>query len=196
MPALLPNATAKIRAMRLSQYPITNLKETPAEADIVSQQLMLRAGLIRRLSAGIYTWLPIGLRTLRKVERIIREEMNRAGAFELLMPAIQPAELWQETGRWDRIGAEGLLLRLKDRHDRDYCVGPTHEEVITPRADSNRRKSKRIDEQRSVAGQQFQYRRPPNLSQRVWPRCKAQVQLQRPGRRSLEPRSAFVLARH
>jgi len=117
--------------MRLSQYPINTLKETPAEADIISQQLMLRAGLIRRLSAGIYSWLPLGLRTLRKVEKIVREEMNRAGALELLMPAIQPAELWQETGRWDRIGAEGLLLRLKDRHDRDYCVGPTHEEVIT-----------------------------------------------------------------
>jgi len=117
--------------MRLSQYPINTLKETPAEADIISQQLMLRAGLIRRLSAGIYTWLPIGLRTLRKVENIVREEMNRAGALEVLMPAIQPAELWQETGRWERIGAEGLLLRLKDRHDRDYCVGPTHEEVIT-----------------------------------------------------------------
>ena len=117
--------------MRLSQYPITTLRETPAEADIVSQQLMLRAGLIRRLSAGIYSWLPLGLRTLRKVEQIVREEMNRAGALELLMPAIQPAELWQETGRWDRIGAEGLLLRLKDRHQNDYCVGPTHEEVIT-----------------------------------------------------------------
>ena len=117
--------------MRLSQYPINTLKETPAEADIISQQLMLRAGLIRRLSAGIYTWLPIGLRTLRKVENIVREEMNRAGALEVLMPAIQPADLWQETGRWERIGAEGLLLRLKDRHDRDYCVGPTHEEVIT-----------------------------------------------------------------
>jgi prolyl-tRNA synthetase len=117
--------------MRLSQYPISTLRETPAEADIVSQQLMLRAGLIRRLSAGIYTWLPLGLRTLRKVEQIVREEMNRAGALELLMPAIQPAELWQETGRWERIGAEGLLLRLKDRHENDYCVGPTHEEVIT-----------------------------------------------------------------
>jgi prolyl-tRNA synthetase len=118
-------------AMRLSQYPINTLRETPAEADIVSQQLMLRAGLIRRLSAGIYSWLPLGLRTLRKVEQIVREEMNKAGAFELLMPAIQPAELWQETGRWEKIGAEGLLLRLKDRHDNDYCVGPTHEEVIT-----------------------------------------------------------------
>jgi len=117
--------------MRLSQYPISTLRETPAAADIVSQQLMLRAGLIRRLSAGIYTWLPLGLRTLRKVEQIVREEMNRAGALELLMPAIQPAELWQETGRWEKIGAEGLLLRLKDRHQNDYCVGPTHEEVIT-----------------------------------------------------------------
>jgi prolyl-tRNA synthetase len=115
--------------MRLSQYPINTLKETPAEADIVSQQLMLRAGLIRRLAAGIYTWLPMGLRTLAKVERIIREEMNRAGALELLMPAIQPAEIWQESGRWTKIGAD--LLRLKDRHDRDFCVGPTHEEVIT-----------------------------------------------------------------
>jgi prolyl-tRNA synthetase len=115
--------------MRLSQYPINTLKETPAEAEVVSQQLMLRAGLIRRLSAGIYTWLPMGLRTLSKVANIIREEMNRAGAFELLMPSIQPAELWQESGRWAKMGPE--LLRLKDRHDRDYCVGPTHEEVIT-----------------------------------------------------------------
>jgi prolyl-tRNA synthetase len=131
MPALFAASPRKARAMRLSLYPINTLKETPAEADVVSQQLMLRAGLIRRLSAGIYSWLPIGLRTLRKVERIVREEMNRAGALELLMPAIQPAELWQETGRWDRIGAEGLLLRLKDRNGRDYCVGPTHEEVIT-----------------------------------------------------------------
>ena len=115
--------------MRLSQYPITALKETPAEAEIVSQQLMLRAGLIRRLSAGLYTWMPIGLRTLTKVANIIREEMNRAGAFELLMPAVQPAELWQESGRWDKFGP--LMLRLKDRHERDFCVGPTHEEVIT-----------------------------------------------------------------
>jgi len=115
--------------MKMSQYPINTAKETPAEAEVVSHQLMLRAGLIRRLAAGSYTWLPIGLRTLRKVETIIREEMNRAGALELLMPAIQPAELWQESGRWGQFGPE--LLRLKDRHDRDYCVGPTHEEVIT-----------------------------------------------------------------
>ncbi len=120
---------AKFYAMRLSQYPINTLKETPAEAEIVSQQLMLRAGLIRKVAAGVYTWLPMGLRTLSKVQTIIREEMNRAGAFELLMPAIQPAELWQESGRWTKIGAD--LLRLKDRHERDFCLGPTHEEVIT-----------------------------------------------------------------
>ena len=115
--------------MRLSAYPIPNLKEVPAEAEIISHQLMLRAGLIRRLSAGLYSWLPMGLRVLRKVERIIREEMDRAGALELLMPTIQPAELWQESGRWEQYGPE--LLRLKDRHERDFVYGPTHEEVIT-----------------------------------------------------------------
>jgi prolyl-tRNA synthetase len=115
--------------MKLSQYPINTLKETPAEAEIVSHQLMLRAGLIRRLSSGLYSWLPIGLRTLRKVEMIIREEMNRAGAIELLMPSVQPAELWQESGRWEEFGP--LMLRMKDRHERDFCMGPTHEEVIT-----------------------------------------------------------------
>jgi prolyl-tRNA synthetase len=115
--------------MRLSQYPITTVKETPAEAEVVSHQLMLRAGLIRRVAAGIYTWLPFGLRTLRKIERIIREEMDRAGALELLMPAIQPAELWQESGRWSQYGPE--LLRLADRHERPFVVGPTHEEVVT-----------------------------------------------------------------
>jgi len=115
--------------MRLSQYPINTLKETPAEAEVLSHQLMLRAGLIRRLAAGLYSWLPIGLRTLQKVERIIREEMNRAGALELVMPVIQPAELWQESGRWTEYGPE--LLRIKDRHQRDFVAGPTHEEVIT-----------------------------------------------------------------
>jgi prolyl-tRNA synthetase len=115
--------------MRLSQYPINTVKETPAEAEVVSHQLMLRAGLIRRLAAGLYSWLPMGLRTLRKVERIVREEMNRAGAFELVMPVIQPAELWQESGRWTVYGPE--LLRVKDRHQRDFVAGPTHEEVIT-----------------------------------------------------------------
>jgi|TARA_R100001369_G_scaffold91758_3_gene134037 prolyl-tRNA synthetase len=115
--------------MRASQLLIATLKETPADAEVISHQLMLRAGMIRRLTSGLYTWLPLGLRTLRKVEAIVREEMNRAGAQEVLMPAVQPAELWQESGRWEQYGPE--LLRLKDRHDRDYCVGPTHEEVIT-----------------------------------------------------------------
>ena len=115
--------------MRLSLYPINTVKETPSEAEVISHQLMLRAGLIRRLAAGIYTWLPMGLRALRKVENIIREEMDRAGAFEVLMPAVQPAELWQESGRWEQYGPE--LLRLKDRHDRSFVIGPTHEEVIT-----------------------------------------------------------------
>jgi len=105
------------------------MKETPAEAEVVSHQLMLRAGLIRRLAAGLYSWLPLGLRVLQKVEHIIREEMNRAGAFELVMPVIQPAELWQESGRWTKYGPE--LLRIKDRHQRDFVAGPTHEEVIT-----------------------------------------------------------------
>jgi prolyl-tRNA synthetase len=115
--------------MRLSQYPINTVKETPSEAEVISHQLMLRAGMIRRVAAGIYSWLPLGLRALRKVEAIVREEMNRAGALEVLMPAIQPAELWQESGRWSEYGPE--LLRLKDRHERDFVFGPTHEEVIT-----------------------------------------------------------------
>ena len=115
--------------MRWSRYPINTVKETPSEAEVISHQLMLRAGLIRRLAAGIYTWTPLGLRTLRKVEQIIREEMDRAGALEVLMPAVQPAELWQESGRWEQYGPE--LLRLKDRHQRDFVIGPTHEEVIT-----------------------------------------------------------------
>jgi prolyl-tRNA synthetase len=115
--------------MRLSQYPISTLKEVPADAEVISHQLMLRAGMIRRLAAGLYTWLPMGLRTLQKVERIVREEMNRAGALELCMPTIQPAELWQESGRWSKYGPE--LLRFKDRHDREFAYGPTHEEVIT-----------------------------------------------------------------
>ena len=115
--------------MRLSLYPIANLKDSPAEAEVISHRLMLRAGLIRRLAGGLYTWLPMGLRVLRKVENIIREEMNRAGALELLMPTIQPAELWQESGRWEQFGPE--LLRLQDRHERDFVYGPTHEEVIT-----------------------------------------------------------------
>ncbi|HET7203157.1 MAG TPA: proline--tRNA ligase [Steroidobacteraceae bacterium] len=115
--------------MRLSTYPVNTLRDVPADAEVVSHQLMLRASLIRRLAAGLYTWLPIGLRVLRKVERIIREEMDRAGALEVLMPTLQPAELWVESGRWDQFGPE--LLRITDRHERPFCYGPTHEEVIT-----------------------------------------------------------------
>jgi prolyl-tRNA synthetase len=115
--------------MRFSEFGLTTLKEVPAEAEIVSHQLMLRAGLIRRLASGLFTWMPLGLRVLRKIETVVREEMNRAGALELLMPAVQPAELWQETGRWDQYGP--LLLRMSDRHERQFCFGPTHEEVIT-----------------------------------------------------------------
>jgi prolyl-tRNA synthetase len=115
--------------MRATQFFLATLKEAPSDAEIVSHKLMLRAGLIKRLAGGIYTWMPLGLRILRKVENIIREEMNRAGAIELLMPAVVPAELWQETGRWEMYGPE--LLRFKDRHQRDFVIGPTHEEVIT-----------------------------------------------------------------
>ncbi len=115
--------------MRASQYLIATLKETPADAEVISHQLMLRAGMIRKLASGLYTWLPMGLRTLRKVESIIREEMDRAGGQEVLMPAIQPAELWEESGRWEQYGPE--LLRVNDRHNRSFCIGPTHEEVIT-----------------------------------------------------------------
>jgi prolyl-tRNA synthetase len=115
--------------MRWSQYPVNTTKETPADAEVVSHQLMLRAGLIRKLAAGMYTWMPLGLRAMRKVEDVVREEMNRAGALELLMPGVIPAELWVESGRWEQFGPE--LLRIKDRHERDFCLGPTHEEVIT-----------------------------------------------------------------
>ncbi len=115
--------------MRTSQYLIPTLKETPADASVVSHQLMLRAGMIRKLASGLYTWLPLGLRVLRKVERIVREEMDRSGAQEVLMPVVQPAELWQESKRWEQYGPE--LLRIRDRHDNAFCLGPTHEEVIT-----------------------------------------------------------------
>ncbi|HYT15284.1 MAG TPA: proline--tRNA ligase [Burkholderiales bacterium] len=115
--------------MRASRTFLATLKEAPADAELISHKLMIRAGLIRRLAGGIYTWMPLGLRVVRKIEAIVREEMNRAGAIELFMPAVQPAELWQESGRWLKYGPE--LLRFKDRHERDFCVGPTHEEVIT-----------------------------------------------------------------
>ncbi|MEO6322323.1 MAG: proline--tRNA ligase, partial [Polaromonas sp.] len=115
--------------MKASQFFISTLKEAPADAEIVSHQLMMRAGLIKKLGAGIYNYMPMGLRVIRKVEAIVREEMNRAGAIEMSMPVIQPAELWQETGRFDAMGPE--LLRIKDRHGRDFVVQPTSEEVIT-----------------------------------------------------------------
>ncbi|MDC8455751.1 prolyl-tRNA synthetase [Marinobacter salarius] len=115
--------------MRASRYLIATQKETPADAEIISHQMMLRAGMIRKLASGLYSWLPMGLRVLRKVERIVREEMDKSGAQEVLMPAVQPAELWQESGRWEQYGGE--LLRMNDRHGRDFCFGPTHEEVIT-----------------------------------------------------------------
>ncbi len=115
--------------MRTSQFPLQTVKETPSEAEIVSHQLMLRAGMIRKLASGLYTWLPLGLRVLRRVEAIVRQEMDRAGALELLMPTVQPAELWRESGRWEKYGPE--LLRINDRHNREFCFGPTHEEIIT-----------------------------------------------------------------
>ena len=115
--------------MRVSKFPLNTLKEVPSDAEVVSHQLMLRSGMIRKLGAGLYTWLPLGLRILRKAEAIVREEMNQAGALEILMPSVQPAELWQESGRWEQYGPE--LLRMHDRHNREFCYGPTHEEVIT-----------------------------------------------------------------
>jgi len=115
--------------MRTSRFFLSTLKEAPADAEVVSHKLMLRAGMIKRLAGGIYTWMPVGLRVVRKVEAIVREEMNCAGAIELSMPAVQPGELWQESGRWEKYGPE--LLRCKDRHQRDFVIGPTHEEVIT-----------------------------------------------------------------
>jgi prolyl-tRNA synthetase len=115
--------------MRLSRFHLATIKEVPADAEIASHQLMIRAGMLRKLAAGIYTWSPLGLRVLRKVEAVVREEMNRAGAIELLMPSVQPKELWDETGRWEKFG--GQLLKIKDRKDAWYCYGPTHEEVIT-----------------------------------------------------------------
>ncbi|MCJ8269597.1 MAG: proline--tRNA ligase, partial [Psychrosphaera sp.] len=115
--------------MRTTEYLLATLKETPADAEVISHQLMLRAGMIRKLAAGLYTWLPTGVRVLKKVEAIVREEMNRAKAIEMLMPIVQPAELWQESGRWEQYGPE--LARLNDRHGRGFVLGPTHEEVMT-----------------------------------------------------------------
>lgn len=128
--------------MRVSQFPLNTLKETPADAEVISHRLMVRAGLIRKLAGGLYTWLPMGLRVLRKVENIIREEMDRIGANEILMPSVQPAELWQESGRWEQYGPE--LLRFRDRHQREFCYGPTHEEVITDLARRELRSYKQL----------------------------------------------------
>ncbi|MGB3729969.1 MAG: aminoacyl--tRNA ligase-related protein, partial [Thermodesulfobacteriota bacterium] len=115
--------------MRYSNYFIPTLKDDPSDAEVVSHKLMIRGGMIRKLAAGIYNYLPLGLRSIGKVEAIVREEMNKAGAVELLMPAVLPGELWEESGRWDYYGKE--LLRFKDRADREFCIGPTHEEIIT-----------------------------------------------------------------
>src|SRR5690242_7911796 len=120
---------AGIARMRLSQFHLATVKEVPADAEIASHRLMLRAGMIRRLASGLYTWSPLGLRVLRKVERIVREEMDRAGAIELLMPTIQPRELWEETGRWAKFGPQ--LLKIRDRKEQEYCYAPTAEEVVT-----------------------------------------------------------------
>ena len=115
--------------MRATQFHIATAKETPADAEIASYQLMLRAGMIRKLTSGIYSWTPLGLKVLRKVETIVREEMDHAGCLEMLMPAVQPAELWRESGRWEEFGPQ--LLKIVDRSQREFCFGPTHEEVIT-----------------------------------------------------------------
>ena len=129
--------------MKASKYNINTLKEVPADADIISHQLMIRAGFIRKVASGIYNWLPIGLRVLHKVENIIRQEMNAAGALEVTMPVVQPAELWQESGRWSQYD-EGMLLKFKDRHQRDFCLGPTHEEIITDVAKTELRSHKQL----------------------------------------------------
>jgi prolyl-tRNA synthetase len=129
--------------MKASRYNIATLKETPADAEIISHQLLLRAGFIRKLASGIYTWLPIGLRVLQKIEGIVREEMNASGALEVMMPVVQPAELWQESGRWGQYD-DGLLLKFNDRNQRDFCLGPTHEEVITDLARSELNSHKQL----------------------------------------------------
>ena len=128
--------------MRLSKFHLSTSKETPADAEIVSHQLMLRAGMIRKLASGLYTWTPLGLRVLRKVEAVVREEMNRAGAIEMLMPTVQPRELWEETGRWQKFG--GQLLKIKDRKDSEFCYAPTAEEVITDFARNELRSYKQL----------------------------------------------------
>ncbi len=135
-------ALAAPTPMKASQFLISTLKEAPADAEVVSHRLMMRAGMIKKLGAGIYTYMPMGLRVIRKVEAIVREEMNRAGAVELLMPVVQPAEFWQETGRWEKMGPE--LMRVKDRHERDFIIQPTSEEVVTDIARQELRSYKQL----------------------------------------------------
>lgn len=147
--------------MRLSQFPLFTTKETPADAEIVSHQLMLRAGMIRKLAAGLYTWAPLGLRVLRKVEQIVREELDRAGCVEVLLPCVQPAELWQSSGRWDVMGPE--MLRLKDRHDRDFCFAPTAEEVITTLVKEEYRSYKQLPVNFYQIGTKFRDERRPRF---------------------------------
>ncbi len=147
--------------MRFSQFPLFTTKETPADAEIVSHQLMLRAGMIRRLAAGLYTWAPLGLRVLRKVEQIVREELNRAGCVEVLLPVVQPAELWQQSGRWNVMGPE--MLRLQDRHERDFCVAPTAEEVITTLVKEEYRSYKQLPVNFYQIGTKFRDERRPRF---------------------------------
>ncbi len=147
--------------MRLSQFPLFTTRETPADAEIVSHQLMLRAGLVRKLAAGLYTWLPLGLRVLQKVEAIVREELNRAGCVEVSLPCIQPAELWQTSGRWDVMGPE--MLRLKDRHERDFCYAPTAEEVITNLVKEEYRSYKQLPVNFYQIGSKFRDERRPRF---------------------------------
>ncbi len=147
--------------MRLSQFPLFTTKETPADAEIVSHQLMLRAGLVRKLAAGLYTWAPLGLRVLRKVEAIVREELNRAGCVEVLLPVVQPAELWQQSGRWNVMGAE--MLRLQDRHERDFCFAPTAEEVITTLVKEEYRSYKQLPVNFYQIGTKFRDERRPRF---------------------------------
>ena len=175
--------------MRLSQYPISTLRDVPADAEVISHRLMLRAGMIRRLAAGLYSWLPMGLRTLRKVERIVREEMDRAGALELIMPTVQPAELWKESGRWTKYGPE--LLRFKDRHEREFVYGPTHEEVITDIARRELRSYKQLPVNFYQIQSKFRDEIRPALRRHARARIHHEGRLLLPHRRA-EPRARAI----
>ncbi len=166
--------------MKASQFFISTLKEAPADAEVVSHQLMMRAGMIKKLGAGIYTYMPMGLRVIRKVEAIVREEMNRAGAVELTMPVVQPAELWQETGRFEKMGPE--LLRIKDRHERDFVVQPTSEEVVTDIARQEIRSYKQLPQELLPDPDQVPRRAPAAL------RPDARARIHHEGRLQLRPR--------